>query len=140
MIKKIKSSKIIEKYEKNKDLKQFLMEKANKKLDGKCLLIVYKYNQVYIGSILNSELNVLGDDQFILDYITEIRMFSEYGEIHLWKYGDAFKWRLRIDEEVEGDTNIYEEEHFIWGTKVNYDELVEEHRGMKIRFPSDISN
>lgn len=143
MIRKIKSVEIKEKYDESKDLRQFLIEKVNKELGGNCLLLVYKYNQVYIGSIIKDNLNVLGDDQFELKYITEIRMFSESGELHLWKYGDKFKWRLRIDEEVEGEIHIYEEKHVIWGTKINTkntNELVEEHRGMRIQFPREIIN
>ncbi|KKN48319.1 hypothetical protein LCGC14_0654110 [marine sediment metagenome] len=143
MIRKIKSVERKGKYDESIDFKQFLIEKANEELDGNCLLLVYKYNQVYIGSIIKDNLNVLGDDQFELKYITEIRMFSESGELHLWKYGDDFKWRLRIDEEEEGEVHIYEEKHVIWGTKVNNenpDELVEEHRGMRIQFPQEIIN
>ena len=143
MIRTIKSIEIKENYEEGKDLKKFLSEKCEEKLGGNCLLIVFKYNQVYIGSIVNNEINVLGDEQFTLDYVTEIRMFSVSGELHLWKYGDVFKWRLRIDDEVKGDINVYEETHIIWGTKVsieNKNELIEEHRGMKIRFPRDINN
>lgn len=143
MIRKIKSIEIKENYEEGKDLKKFLLVKCEEKLGGNCLLIVFKYNQVYIGSIVNNEINVLEDKQFTLDYVTEIRMFSVSGELHLWKYGDVFKWRLRIDEEVAGDINIYEETHIMWGTEVNDEkknELIEEHRGMKIRFPRDIND
>jgi len=143
MIKRIKSYEIKENHEEGKEIKQFLVEKCKEKLGGICILIVYKYNQVYIASIKNGELNVLGDQEFTLEYITEIRMFSVSGELHLWKYGSGFKWRLRIDEEVEGDINVYEETHIMWGTEVNGEkknELIEEYRGIKIRFPRDISN
>ena len=143
MIRRIKSIEIKENYEVSKDLKKFLLEKCEEKLGGNCILIVFKYNQLYLGSIVNGEINVLGDEQFTLDYVTEIRMFTESGELHLWKYGDVFKWRLRIDEEVDGKINVYEEIHFLWGTEVNDEkknELIEEHRGMKIKFPCNIRN
>jgi len=142
MIKKIKSYETKDNYEKGKDIKQFLIEKSKEKLGGVCLLIVYKYNQAYIASINDSELNILGDPEFSLEYITEIRMFSISGELHLWKYGSDFKWRLRIDEETEGDINVYEETHIMWGTEVDKEkknELIEEYRGIKIRFPLDIN-
>jgi len=142
MIKKIKSYETKDNYEKGKDIKQFLIENSREKLGGVCLLIVYKYNRVYIASINDSELNFLGDPEFTLEYITEIRMFSSSGELHLWKYGSDFKWRLRIDEETEGDTNVYEETHIMWGTEVESEkknELIEEYRGIKIRFPLDIN-
>ncbi len=138
MIRRIKSSEDIKNYDESTDLKQFLLEKADNMLGGDCLLVVYKYNEVYIGSIFNKTLNVLGDSQFSLDCLIDIRMFSERGELHLWKSGESFKWRLRIDEEIEGDINVYEETHFMWGTSVNKNELKEEHRGMKIRFPCDL--
>ena len=97
MIKRIKSSEIKANYDENKDLIEFLKEQAGEKLGGNCLIIVYKYNQVYIASIRDGNLNILGNSQFNLEFIIELRMFSEKGELHLWKYGDKFKWRLRKD-------------------------------------------
>ncbi len=129
------------KYDINQDLKQFLLDKANTKLGGNCLLIVYKFNEVFIGSINGGKITIINDDEFTVEYIKEIRMFSEEGELHLWKIFNDFRWRLRIDNEGEQKYNVYEEEHYIWGTKVKNEKILEEApRGIKIIFPFSIND
>ena len=129
------------KYDINQDLKNFLLDKANTMLGGNCLLIVYKFNEVLIGSINGDNFTIISDDEFTAEYIKEIRMFSEKGEFYLWKEYYDFRWRLRIDNEGEQKYNIYEEEHYIWGTRVNNEKILEEiPRGIKIKFPMIIND
>lgn len=140
-IKEISTSEETGKYDVNQDLKHFLLDKANTKLGGKCLLIVYKFNEVFIGSINMSKITIINDDEFTAEYIKEIRMFSEKGELHLWKNFNDFRWRIRLDNEGEQKYNVYEEEHYIWGTRVNNEKILEEvPRGINIIFPISIKD
>ena len=126
------------KYDEKKNLSEFLKEIAVADLGGNCLLIIYKDNEIIIGLIKEDVMNVGNPDEFNVNNVKEIRMFSKIGELHLWKIGDEIKLRLRIDNKEGEEVDIYQEEHFIWGTRASGNLLQEEHRGMKIPFPFDI--
>jgi len=127
-----------EKGEIDKEIKQFLLEKL-KELGEKADFILYKHNEVIIGKIRNNKFFPSLD--FSEKYIKEIRVFNKKGEIHVWWYNGGFCYRLRIDKEGE-ETNVYDEEHIIWGEKVEQKEnstLLKEKRGTNIELPYKIS-
>ncbi len=143
MINKIKTKAEVGKLD--IDLLQFLINSAKNELGGKCFLIVYKYNEIYLGLINNNtimkgylELNRVNvKNELNINHILDLRMFCEKGELHLWKYNDTLQWRLRKDGEGE-DCDIYEEDHYIWGTKISDEDefsIIEECRGMQLTFP-----
>lgn len=70
--------------------------------------ILYCYDKVWIGKGSENLINEMNHS-----LLKEFRLFSPKGELHLWKYGDEFRWRLRVDDERE-DANIHIEEHYIW--------------------------
>lgn len=81
-------------------------------LKGSCNWVLHDQNKVLMGQIKNSA----PIPDLKLETLKEFRLFSEKGELHIWKYGNEFKSRLRIDNDNEkGD--IYQEKHFTWGSK-----------------------
>lgn len=128
-----------EKGEMNKGINQFLLEKLTE-LGKKADFILYKHNEVIMGKIGNN--NFFPSIDFSEKYIKEIRVFNKKAEIHIWRYKGGFYYRLRIDKEGE-ETNIYDEEHIIWGEKVEQKEnstLLKEKRGTNIELPYKISD
>lgn len=91
------------------------------------------------------------DDSVFEDfaYIRDVHIFSQTGEIYLWRDEDVFNGRLRIDHEIAqketAQIEVYDETHLMWGTKPGEtlghavpegcSILVEENRGMAIEIP-----
>lgn len=67
--------------------------------------------------------------------IRVLRVFGENGEIHVWRTGEEFSWRVR--EDGVGDLTEYaDQEQFLWGDKADSDgqSVVESGRGNRIVF------
>ena len=88
-----------------------IIQETGEKIDEDSYWILYNQNNVLIGKGSDNLINK--NNEIKLDILKEIRLFSEKGELHVWKYGGKFKYRLRLDEEP-GEDKIYVEEHFRW--------------------------
>jgi CRISPR-associated protein (TIGR03984 family) len=98
------------------------------------------------------------------DYVQELRLFNENGEFYLWRDGEDFRGRLRIDQtelpkfikpqdEKEGyvapnskleSPNFADEWQVLWGTQVEKENRsgwtgVYEARGAKFDLPHKLS-
>ncbi len=123
------------------DVCGFILEKISDKLNGKIYLLVYKHHEVQIGMIENGQIRIDRKEELIPEYLKELRVFSENGELYIWKQNQELKFRLRTDD--KGDpVYIYKEDHFMWGNKVQKDGCIiyEENRGMKIHLPFAVSD
>lgn len=124
--------------QKIEDLQAFILEKA-KHLAGITYVLLYKYHEVQIGLIQGGQIVIDRKDELTPENLKELRVFSENGELYIWKQNRELKYRLRIDNGKEGkEVNIYPEQHFMWGNKVcqQDDKLIyEENRGMQFKFP-----
>lgn len=127
----------------NQDLGDFLVKKSGK-LGGKVFLVVYKHNEVLIGKIDNSGIDLENKKELQIDFLKELRMFSEKGELYIWNQGDQLGYRLRIDQEqddpAESKISRYDEAHFMWGKKVkNGNFIYEKDRGMELKLPFNVT-
>lgn len=73
--------------------------------------------------------------------IRELRVFGENGEIHVWRTGEEFSWRVREDgvgEKIE----YADQEQLLWGDKADSDGLsvVDSGRGNRIVFSVPVTN
>jgi len=120
------------------DLCNFILEKT-KGLGSLINLLVFKHNEVQIGLIQSGAIILERSDELIPGLLKELRAFSDSGELYIWNHGGILKYRLRIDGSGDEELYPYEEEHYMWGTKVEDGVIMEENRGMKytMPFPSD---
>lgn len=126
----------------NTDVCSFILEKIKDKLNGKIYLLAYKHHEVQIGMIENGQIRIERQQELTRDYLKELRVFSQNGELYIWKQKQELKYRLRLDNAGEATEHIYDEDHFMWGNKIQDDRrtVYEEHRGMKFKMPFDISD
>lgn len=68
--------------------------------------LIYNQNEVLLGK------GSIPDESISLEILKEIRIFSENGEMHLWKYDGEFRFRLRIDNTGDKTEKVYIEEHY----------------------------
>lgn len=71
-------------------------------------------------------------------WLQELRLFCDRGEWRIWRAGDGFDGRRRIDDEGdEGD--VLDDDQSLWGTKAEPDATegtaVSEARGIRYRVP-----
>jgi hypothetical protein len=87
--------------------------------DDDCWWLLYNQNKVQVGK---------GSNRIIMkeidpDILMEFRLFSQMGELHIWKGKTGFSYRECIDslDKINGfkETNIYEETHFLTKIKKN---------------------
>jgi len=128
-----------EKGEIQKDIGDFLVE-ISPKLGTPLFLIVHKHHEVSIGEVKEKIICLERAKELTPLLLKQLRMFSKKGELYIREYDGKFNYRLRIDEEKEGDAYIYDEEHFMWGNETADDRhtVIETNRGMKINFPFSI--
>lgn len=117
----------------NIDLIDFIKKESS--FDDKKYIVAYMYNEVLIGIIEGENIKFPNDKTINKDYLKEVRVFSEKGELYIWSSKNEFYYRVKIDN---SNDNIHEESHYIWGTKKSNNTLEEEGRGIKIVFPFDI--
>jgi CRISPR-associated protein (TIGR03984 family) len=125
-------------------LHEHLMSQAQilTKPDAKFLwLLVYLDYRVFWGCYQNGNLEL--DGKLEREYLQELRLFGRSGEYYLWRNGNQFNWRLRIDRgklepakpkkkqdgvgEDEGydppadniEPNLAEEWQVLWGTQLD---------------------
>ncbi len=101
-------------------------------------IIAYLDYKVLIGKFENSKILFYNDKVFEPKFIKKIRVFNETKELHIWKEGNFFNSRLRIDE--EGNiADIVEARQIIWGTEFhplgNGFSLITEKRGTELIIP-----
>lgn len=116
------------------DLSTFILEKT-KDLGSLINLLVFKHNEVQIGLILNGAMQIDRPNELTAGLLKELRAFSDAGELYIWNQGGKLKCRLRIDNGEDKELLQYEEEHYMWGTKVDGVAILEENRGMKYTMP-----
>lgn len=112
-----------------------LVQKIGDYLKPPIYLLVYKHHEIQIGMIDNGQIVLERQEELTRDYLKELRVFSEQGELHIWKQQGQFKYRLRVDG--EGDqVNVYEETHLMWGLEKDNDRTISEpNRGMRLTLP-----
>jgi len=106
--------------------------KQESSFDDKKYIIAYMYNEVLIGLIEGGNIKFPNNKTVNKDYLKEMRVFSEKGELYIWRTKNEFYYRVKTDN---AEDNIHEESHYIWGTKKNDYTLEEEGRGIKITLP-----
>ena len=82
---------------------------ALEKLGDESYWLIYNQNEVLLGK------GEISDESIDFGILKESRLFSNRGELHVWKYDGAFRFRLRIDNSgapEEKNEKIYIEEHF----------------------------
>jgi CRISPR-associated protein (TIGR03984 family) len=128
--------------QKIEDLQAFILEKA-KPLAGITYVLLYKYHEVQIGLIQGGHIVIERADELTPKNLKELRVFSENGELYIWKQNRELKYRLRIDNGKTGEkVYIYPEQHFMWGDEHDQQDpqtVHEKNRGMRLRFPCDVS-
>ncbi len=123
----------------NTDVSGFVLEKTAEKLRGKIYLLMYKHHEVQIGMIKDGQIEIERADELTSEFLKELRVFSENGELYIWKQNQELKYRLRTDDEGNDTFKIYEEEHFMWGNaKKDEYTIHEKNRGMEFKFPFHI--
>jgi CRISPR-associated protein (TIGR03984 family) len=135
-------TRCLEKGELKKDIGDLLVEKSTKP-GSPIFLIVHKHHEVSIGEVKEKTIHLECAQELTPMLLKELRMFSKNGELYIWKYEDKFNYRLRIDEEKEGDQYIYDEEHFMWCDKPGKDDdytVYETNRGMRLKLPFPIKD
>ena len=128
--------------EMNKNIGDFLIEKS-KQIGDKPFLLVYKHHEVLLGQVKENEIQLECKKQLTVEYLKELRMFSETGELYIWNQKGKFNYRLRIDEDESGIDHIYEESHYMWGNEPdenNKNTALEPNRGMRLKFPFSLQN
>lgn len=78
---------------------------------------------------------ILYNNEINYDLLRELRIFDGEKELYIWKCGKSFKYRIRLDIEEQGDIDIIEEYHYIWGTTYDYKDnwtTITEERGTKL--------
>ncbi|HHY73702.1 MAG TPA: TIGR03984 family CRISPR-associated protein [Bacillus bacterium] len=104
-------------------------------------ILAHFVDQVQLGWIYDGEIQFYKHNQFHEKYLLEARIFHEDGELYLWKNGDEFQGRKRIDYKEPGDSQCCDMKYAIWGRKKEADEnnwiiLEEKERGLKVFVPS----
>jgi CRISPR-associated protein (TIGR03984 family) len=78
-------------------------------------------------------------DSFDFKYIQRIRIFDQKKEIHIWRSGEEWKGRLRIDEDNGEETYLVIAHQLLFGTKGERlnDQFIRlrEHRGTELILP-----
>lgn len=110
-------------------------------VNGYC--VAYLDNQVLIGRFEEQQLLFYDGAQIDPRFLQRLRMFSDEQELLLWRTGQGFRWRKRIDGlENEGSmVEAVEAEQILWGTKSEaltrgWTRLFEG-RGMELILPMD---
>ncbi|MGV9205924.1 MAG: CRISPR-associated protein Csx19 [Promethearchaeia archaeon] len=147
----------------NEDIGDLIREKTNffnvadEHINAKnVFLVLYKVNEVLIRTPISiEELESIVQEEMNPKFLKEFRLFSNQAEFHLWKIGQKYAWRYRIDSlDKENDTSyekkkeefkkekIYEEEHIMWGTNFKNNEkiIVEKARKMSLESPFNINS
>ena len=126
--------------QKIENLQEFILKMAQP-LTGITYVLLYKYHEIQIGMIEDGQIVIERKNELIPENLKELRVFSENGELYIWKQRQELKYRLRVDNGKTGEkVNIYSEQHFMWGNKVCSKDkdgrlIYEENRGMKFTFP-----
>ncbi|TXT67221.1 MAG: hypothetical protein BAJALOKI1v1_150020 [Promethearchaeota archaeon] len=132
--------KIIDKSSLNATVKEYVKYK-----DQSYIMLVHTVHNVYFDKInLNTDLDEVVST-LELKYVEQIRFFSEFSELFIWKQDNSIYFRFREDEEdnstkkdSEGylSRDYYEEFHIMWGTQLKEgNTLLEEERGIKLEIP-----
>ena len=128
--------------QKIENLQKFILKMAQP-LTGIRYVLLYKYHEVQIGLIEGGQIVIERADELTSKYVKELRVFSENGELYIWKQQQELKYRLRIDNGKTGEkVYIYPEQHFMWGDEHDQQDpqtVYEKNRGMRLRFPCDVS-
>ena len=131
------------------DLSRFIhntiTESDETRLTGTIWLLVHNHHNVQIGLRQNGKFLSGGKEaELNPDYLKELRVFSENGELYIWKQQGELYYRLRIDNGKKGEpVNVYPETHLMWGNKVDEHDpqrIYEENRGMTFHFPLPIDD
>ncbi len=120
------------------DICGFITENTVGKLNGNIYALIYKHHKVQIGIIQGSNIEIERKEELTPEFLKELRVFSQNGELYVWKQGREFKYRLRIDGENKGkEEKVYEQEYFMWGNGLKKDgcTIYERNRGMELKFP-----
>ncbi len=71
--------------------------------------------------------------------VQEIRVFAKSGELHLWRAGTEFHWRVLLDSSIPDDQDHFhvDSRYYLWGNHLAGDgcTLVDRDRGMSIVLP-----
>ncbi len=118
----------------------FLAQKIGNYLQPPIYLLVYKHHEIQFGKIENGHIVLDRLAELTPEYLKELRVFSEQGELHIWKQQQQFKYRLRVDGEGK-EVNVYEETHLMWGLeKENDTTIFEPNRGMRLTLPFSVND
>lgn len=118
-----------------------LVQKTGDYLKPPIYLLVYKHHEIQIGMIDNGQIVLERQEELTRDYLKELRVFSEQGELHIWKQQGKFKYRLRVEEE-KGNITVYDETNVMWGLEPNKadNRVIEEPgRGMSLQLPFSVT-
>ena len=123
------------------NLREFMLQTAAP-LTGIKYVLLYKYHTIQFGLLEQDHIEIEDIAELTPQYVKEVRVFSENGELHIWKQHHELKYRLRLDGEGDKKVFIYPEEHCMWGNKVSQKDIhliYEENRGMQFRFPFPVA-
>lgn len=96
----------------NGNLSEFLKEHF--KEDG--YIVAYLYHEVLMGIFKEGRPVFYNGSDIDQRYLLRLRLFNESKELYVWRSGDIFKARLRIDGEGE-ETPVIDAHQVLWGTR-----------------------
>lgn len=113
-------------------------------LKGTVWLLAYLHHIVRIGLWQDGKLLFDGIETDVdPNHLKEMRVFSENGELYIWKQDTEFRFRLRLDNDSAGkEVHVYQETHYMWGNSSDAQKpgwVSEGNRGMAFHFPVPVT-
>jgi len=130
------------------ELSQFLLHCIRDNATQEALLrspvymLVYKHHEIQIGMMVEGKIVLERPEELKPEMLKELRLFSEQGELYLWKQRQTFHYRLRVDDAAGEKSHVYMERHLMWGLEKDGDgrTVVEPNRGMRLTMPFQVKD
>ena len=106
---------------------------------GDAYALIHAVHAVRFATLKGSNLDTASDSVLEPHLVQEIRVFGESGELHLWRLGTEFHWRILQDFSIPDDQDHFHVDYryYLWGNHLAGDgcTLVDSNRGMSIVLP-----
>lgn len=113
------------------------MVKAHKNLSqDKHHFVAWLQNAVRIGVWTPHKGFEVPDGPVNWDLLLSVRIFNATDELHIFKYQDKYRSRLKTDGDHECQ---YLQEPFLWGLKLDGSAVYEPNRGMRLELPFKVN-